>query len=144
MFEVPHDSSSSTARRENTAEFSNLTPSAKRMGKGLPLVLSYFSLSLSLSFCSPFGQARHTTSASSSGADQHRPSTMSTPAAPAVVSSAPDASAAASAPQTALDFNLPKGDQFFFNKRGQRLHLRVFLPAAGIKYVYVKMIVSSE
>lgn len=33
--------------------------------------------------------------------------------------------------QTALDFNLPKGEQFFLNSRGQRLHLRVFLPDSG-------------
>ncbi|CAN0264366.1 unnamed protein product [Ascophyllum nodosum] len=33
--------------------------------------------------------------------------------------------------QTALDFNLPKGDQFLVNSRGQRLHLRAFLPVSG-------------
>lgn len=30
--------------------------------------------------------------------------------------------------RSALEFNLPKEDNFFVNSRGQRLHLRTFLP----------------
>ncbi|CAN0390274.1 unnamed protein product, partial [Laminaria digitata] len=40
-------------------------------------------------------------------------------------------SATATPPRTALDFNLPKGDNFLVNSRGQRLHVRTFLPAPG-------------
>lgn len=36
-----------------------------------------------------------------------------------------------SQPRTALDFNLPKGDKFLVNGRGQRLHVRTFIPAEG-------------
>ncbi|CAN0057683.1 unnamed protein product [Scytosiphon promiscuus] len=54
------------------------------------------------------------------------------------MATAPDgesASSAASSPafQSAVDFNLPKGDKFFLNSRGQRLHLRIFLPGAGVE-----------
>ncbi|CAM9770803.1 unnamed protein product [Ectocarpus sp. 13 AM-2016] len=35
--------------------------------------------------------------------------------------------------KTALDFNLPKGDNFFLNSRKQRLHLRTFLPETGVE-----------
>ncbi|CAM9758904.1 unnamed protein product, partial [Ectocarpus fasciculatus] len=39
--------------------------------------------------------------------------------------------ASTSTRRTALDFNLPEGDNFFLNSRGQRLHLRTFLPETG-------------
>lgn len=56
-------------------------------------------------------------------------------AQPASASSEAPASSSSSSskPRTALDFNLPKGDKFLVNSRGQRLHLRTFLPEAGEK-----------
>lgn len=41
------------------------------------------------------------------------------------------ASATQTPARTALDFNLPKGENFLVNPRGQRLHVRTFLPAPG-------------
>lgn len=49
----------------------------------------------------------------------------------AQASASASASATPTPPRTALDFNLPKGDNFLVNSRGQRLHVRTFLPAAG-------------
>ena len=48
------------------------------------------------------------------------------------------ASATSTPPRTAADFNLPKGDNFLVNSRGQRLHVRTFLPADGGKAEEVK------
>eukprot|EP00903_Cladosiphon_okamuranus_P005865 g5802.t1 len=47
--------------------------------------------------------------------------------------SAASAATPSSKPLTALDFNLPKGDKFLLNSRGQRLHIRTFLPEAGVE-----------
>eukprot|EP00752_Nemacystus_decipiens_P011577 g10281.t1 len=48
-------------------------------------------------------------------------------------SEAPASTSSSSPPKSALDFNLPKGDKFFLNSRGQRLHLRTFLPEGGVE-----------